>query len=77
MTWELNPVPGIKVAVGPHDVRPRPGHARRALPGRDVVKVAERADGDHGGDGQVELPADLDGPLAFLDVEEKLGNGLD
>ena len=73
----MNPVPGIKVAVGAHDVRARPGHAHRALAGRDVVEVAERADGDHGRDGQVELLADLDGPLAFLDVEEKLGDNLD
>ena len=41
------------------------------------MEVAERADGDHGRDGQVELLADLDGPLALLDVKEKLGNYLD
>ena len=49
-----------------------PGHARRAIRWGDAVEVTVGSDGHRGGDGEVELPAHFNGPLALLNMIEKL-----
>ena len=48
------------------------GHANGAVCGGDVSEVAHGPDRHRGRDGEAELGADLDGPLALLDLIKEL-----
>ena len=63
---------GVEIAVGPHYISTGRGHANCAISRGDIVKVPIWSDGHGGSNGEVELLAHFNGPLALLNMIEKL-----